>query len=96
MYINNQQNQNWNGLYAQKFYNSYNLKGAIFKNTGVLNSEGYDNEEFSDETMEAALSEPFFTRRMKKLSRPNGFLLYGKLGVDFFSTFALLYRIQVI
>ena len=38
MYINNQQNQNWNGLYAQKFYNSYNLKGAIFKNTGVLNS----------------------------------------------------------
>ena len=38
MYINNQQNQNWNGLYAQKFYNSYNLKGAIFENTGVLNS----------------------------------------------------------
>ena len=46
--------------------------------------------------MEAALSEPFSTRRMKKLSGPNGFLLYGKLGVDFFSTFALLYRIQVI
>ena len=41
--------------------------------------------------MEAPLSEPFFTRRMKKLSRRDGFMLYGKLGVDFFSTSELLY-----
>ena len=41
--------------------------------------------------MEAPLSEPFFTRRMKMLSRPDGFMLYGKLGVDVFSTSELLY-----
>ena len=35
---------------------------------------------------------PFFTRRMKMLSRPDGFMLYGKLGVDIFSTSELLYR----
>ena len=40
--------------------------------------------------MEAPLSEPFFTR-MKFLSRPDGFMLYGKLGFDF-STSELLYR----
>ena len=33
----------------------------------------------------------FFTRRMKMLCRPDGFMLYGKLGVDFFSTSELLY-----
>ena len=58
---------------------------------GVLHCEGYDYEEFPDEIMEAPLSEPFFTRRMKMLSRPDGFMLYGKLGVNFFSTSALLY-----
>ena len=41
--------------------------------------------------MEAPLSEPFFTRRMKMLSRPDGFMLYGKLRVDFSSTSELLY-----
>ena len=33
----------------------------------------------------------FFTRRMKMLSRPDGFMLYGKLGVDLFSTSELFY-----
>ena len=28
---------------------------------------------------------------MKLLSRPDGFMLYGKLGIDFFSTTELLY-----
>ena len=28
---------------------------------------------------------------MKLLSRPDGFMLYGKLGIDFFSTSELLY-----
>ena len=41
--------------------------------------------------MEAPLAEPFFTRRMKMPSRPDGLMLYGKLGVDFFSTSELLY-----
>ena len=36
------------------------------------------------------LPDPFFTRRMKLLSRPDGFL-YGKLGIDFFSFSELLY-----
>ena len=44
-----------------------------------------------NEIMEAPLSEPFFRKRMKMLSRPDGFMLYGKLGVDFFSTSELLY-----
>ena len=33
----------------------------------------------------------FFTRRMKIFSRPDGFMLYDKLRVDFFSTSELLY-----
>ena len=37
-------------------------------------------------------SEPFSTRRTKMLSRSGGFMLYGKLGVEFVSTSALLYR----
>ena len=57
----------------------------------VLHCEGYDYEDFPDEIMEVPLSEPFFTRRMKMLSRPDGFMLYGKLGFDFFCTSELLY-----
>ena len=101
VYINNQQIYNSNGLYAHKSYISNNFKGAISKYKRVLLCEGYDYEEFLDEIMEAPLSEPFLTRRMKMLSRPNGFMLYGKLGVDFFSTSELLYpnmkiRLQII
>ena len=91
MYINNQQIYNSNGLYAHKSYVSNNFKGAISEYTGVFHCEGYDYEEFPDETLEAPLSEPFFTKRIKKISRPDGLLLYGKLGVGFFSTSGLLY-----
>ena len=91
VYINNQQIYNCDGLYAHKSYISNNFKGAISEYKGVLHSEGYDYEELPDETLEAPLSEPFFTRRMKMHSRPDGFMLYGKLGVDFFSTCELLY-----
>ena len=31
------------------------------------------------------------TTRMKMLSRPDGFMLYGKLGVDFLTNCELLY-----
>ena len=34
---------------------------------------------------------PSFTRRKKLLSRPDGFMLYGKCGTNFFSHFELLY-----
>ena len=71
------------------FYNKF--KGAIYEYKGFSQCEGYDYEEFLDEIMETPLSEPFFTRTMKKLSRPDGFILYGKLGADFFSTSELLY-----
>ena len=78
-------------MYAHKSYLSNNFKGAISPYKGVLHCEGYDYVEFPDEFMEAPLTEPFFTRRMKMLRRPDGFLLYGKLGVYFFSTSELLY-----
>ena len=91
VYINNQQNYNSNGLYAHKSFISNNFIGAISEYKGVLHCEGCDYEKFPDEIMEAPLSELFFTRRMKMLSRPDGFMLYGKLGVDFFSFSELLY-----
>ena len=55
--------------------------------------EGYDYEEFADEITEAPLSERFFTKGMKMLTRPQVFMLYGKLDVDFFSISELLYPI---
>ena len=91
MYINNQQTYNSNGLYAHKSYISNNFKGAISEYKEVLHCEGSDYDESPDEIMEAPLSEPFSTRRMKMLSRPDGFMLYGKLGVEFFFTSELLY-----
>ena len=78
-------------MYAYKSYIYKKFKGAIFEYKGVLHCEGYDYEEFPKEVMEAPLSEPFFTKRMKKLSRHDGFMLSGKLGVDFFSPSEVLY-----
>ena len=46
----------------------------------------YDYEDFLDDIMEAPLSEAFITRRVEMLSRIDGFMLYGILGVEFFST----------
>ena len=91
MYINNQQDYNSNGLNAHKSYFSNYFKGAISDYRGVLHCEGYDYEDVFDEILEAPLSEPFFRRRVKMLGRPDGFMLYGKMGVDFFSTSDLLY-----
>ena len=78
-------------MYRHKSSISNSFRGAISEYKGFLHCEGYDYEEFPDEIMEAPLSEPFFTRRMKFLSRPDGFMLCGKLGVDFFSTSELLF-----
>ena len=75
VYINNQQIYNSNGFYVLKSCNSNNFKLAISEYKGVLNCEGYDYEELPHEIMEAPSSEPLFTRRMKMLSRPDGFVL---------------------
>ena len=90
VYINNQQIYNSNGLYAHKPYISNIFKGAISEYKGVLHCEGYDYEQ-DPEDMNNPLCDPFFTKRMKLLSRPDGFMLYGNLGIDFFSTSELLY-----
>ena len=54
-----------NGLYARNFYFSNNFNGAILEWKGVSLCDRYAYEEFFDENMDAFLSEPFFTRRMK-------------------------------
>ena len=84
VYISNQQTYISKGLYAHKSYFSNNFKGAISEYKGVLHCKWYNYEGFPAEVMEELLSEPFFTRRMKMLSRPDGFTLYGKLGVEVF------------
>ena len=65
IYINNQQIHSLNVLYAHKSYISNNYKGETSEYKGVLHCEGYDNEKFPDEIMEAPSSEPFLTRRLK-------------------------------
>ena len=90
VYINNQQICNSNGLYAHKSYISKNLKAAISEYQGVLHCESYDYEE-DPEDIANPLLDPFFTRRMKLLSRPDDLMLHGKVGIDFFSTSELLY-----
>ena len=89
VYINNQQIYNFNGLYAHKSYISNNFKAAISEYKGVLHCEGYDYEQDPEDISNPYLI-PFFTR-MKLLSRPDGFMLYGKLGIYFFSTSELPY-----
>ena len=90
VYINNQQIYTSNGFYAHKSYISNNFKAAISEYKGVLHREGCDYEQ-DPEDISNPLPDPFFTRRMKLLSRPDGFILYGKMGIDFFSTSELLY-----
>ena len=55
-----------------------------------MHCEGCDYEQ-DPEDITNPLPDPFFTRRMKPLSRPDGFMLYGKMGIEFFSTPELLY-----
>ena len=90
VYINNQQIYNSNGLHAHKSYISNNFKAAISEYKGVLHCEGYEYEQ-DPENIANPLPDPFFKRRMKLLSRPDGFMLYGNLEIDFFSTSELLY-----
>ena len=87
LYINNHQIYNSNGLYAHKYHISNNFKSTLTENKGVLHCERYDCEEDPENLLEG----PFFTRRMKLYSRPDGFMLYGKLGIDFPTNSELLY-----
>ena len=91
VHINNQQIYNSNGLYAHKSYISNNFKGTISEYKGVLHCGGNDFEANPEDAMDNPFEDPFFSRRMKMFSRPDGFMLYGKLGVDFFTTSELLY-----
>ena len=95
MYNNTQQIQNSNGLNARKSYISNNFKAAISEYKGVLHlhCEGYDNEQ-DPEDIGNPLPDPFTTTRMKLLSRPDCFMLYGKLGIDFLSTSEPLYKYE--
>ena len=89
VYINNQQIYNSNGLYVHKSYISNNFKAATFEYKGVFHCEGYDYEQ-DPEDIANPLPDPFFKRRMKLLSRVDGFMMYDKLDIDFFSTSELL------
>ena len=91
MYINNQQVYHSNSLYAHKSYISNNFKGAISEYMGVLHCEGYNYEMEPGFDIDGALQEPFSSRRSRMVNETDGFYLYGKLGIDFFTTATLLY-----
>ena len=87
LYINKHQIYISNELYAHKSHISNNFRNTLSDYKGVLHCEGYDYEEDPENLLQG----PFFTRRMKLYSRPDGFMFYGKLGVDFFTTSELMY-----
>ena len=87
LYINKHQIYNSNGLYAHKSHISNNFKSTLSDYKGVSHCGGYDYEGDPHNLLEC----PFFTRRMKLYSRPDCFILYGKLGIDFLTTSQLLY-----
>ena len=82
LYINNHQIYNSNGLYAHKSHISNNVKSTMSDYKRVLHCEEYDYEDDPENLVEVSFS----TRRMKLYSRPDGFMLYGKLGICFLTT----------
>ena len=76
-----------NGLYAHKSHISNNFNSKLTDYKRFLHCERYDYEKDRENLLEG----PFFTRRMKLYSRLDGFLLYGKLSIDFRTTSELLY-----
>ena len=87
LYINKHQNYNSNGRFAHKSHISKNFKSTLADYNGVLHCEEYDHEEDPDNLLEC----PFLTRKRKLYSRPDGFILYDRLGIDFLTTSELLY-----
>ena len=55
-----------------------------------MHCEGYDYEQ-DPEDISNPLPDPFFARRLELLSSLDGFMFYGKMGIDFFSTSELLH-----
>ena len=90
LYINNHEIYNSNGLYAHKSHISNIFKSTLSENNGVLHCEGYDYEGDPENLLEG----PVFTRGMKLYSRPDGVILYGKLGIDFPTTWELLSKYE--
>ena len=94
MYINNQQIYISNGLYAHNYYFSNNFWTTISEYKGVCIVKAMTMNRILRIILTPYLipfRDPFLTRRMKLLSRPDGFMLHGKLGIDFFSTSELFY-----
>ena len=87
LYINNHQIYKSNELYAHKSHISKNFKNTLSDYKRVLHCEGYDSEEDPQNLLEG----PFSTRRLNLYSRLDGFMLYGKLGIDFLTNSELLY-----
>ena len=87
LHINNHQIYNSNGVYAHKSQISKNFKSTLTDYKGVLRCEGYDYEKDPENLLEG--------RRMKLYSRPDGFMLYGKLGIDFLTTSELYPNMKV-
>ena len=73
-YINNQQIYNSNKLFAHKSYISSVFMAAISEYKGVLHCKGYDYEQ-DPKDISNPLLDPFFTRRMKLVSRLDCFML---------------------
>ena len=87
LYTKNHHIYKLNGLHAHKSPISNNFKSTLTDYKGVLHCEGYDYEEDPENVLEG----PFSLEEMKLYSRPDAFVLYGKLGIDFFTTSELLY-----
>ena len=87
LYFNNHQIYNSNGLYAHKSHISNNFKSAMTEYEVVSHCEGYDYGEDPENLLEGL----FFTIKRKLYSTPDGFMLYGMLGIDFLTTSELLY-----
>ena len=90
VYKNNQQIYNSNGLYAHKSYISNNFRETSLNTREfcIVKATTMNN---ILRTLLTPYLIPFLTRKMKLLSRPDGFMSYCKLGIDFFSTSELLY-----
>ena len=86
LYINNHEIYNLNGLYTHKSQISNHFKSTLTDYKRVLLCERYVYQE-DPENLLVGL---FFSRRMKLYSRPDGFILYCKLDIDFLTPSELL------
>ena len=67
------------------------LRVAISEHKVFLYYEVYDFEANPDDIQDSPVTDPIFSKRLKILLRSDGLTLYEKMGVDFFTTFELLY-----